>query len=48
MINWEAKFANKSVHYQVYIFHKTLMDVFSNFLPNKTVVFDDKDPPWTN
>ena len=48
MINWEAMFANKSVHDQVNIFNKTLINVFLNFIPNKTVVFDDKDPPWMN
>ena len=48
MVNWEAKFPNKSVHDQVNIFHKTLMNVFSNLIPKKTEVFDDKDPPWTN
>lgn len=46
MINWKAMFANKSVHDQVNIFNKTLINVFLNFIPNKTVVFDDKDPPW--
>ena len=48
MINWEAMFANKSVHDQVSIFNKTLINVFLNFIPNKTVVFDDKDLPWVN
>ena len=48
MINWEAMFANKNVHDQVNIFNKTLINVFLNFIPNKTVVFDDKDPPWMN
>ena len=48
MINWEAMFANKSAHDQVNIFNKTLINVFLNFIPNKTVVFDDKDPPWMN
>ena len=22
------------------------MNIFSNFIPNKYVTFDDKDPPW--
>ena len=22
------------------------MNVFSNFIPNKLVTFNDKDPPW--
>ena len=24
------------------------MNVFSNFIPNKLVTFNDKDPPWTS
>ena len=41
-------FTNKSVHEQVNIFNKTLMNVFSNFIPNKNVVFDSRDPPCMN
>ena len=26
--------------------NKTLMNIFSNFIPNKYVTFNDKDPPW--
>ena len=45
-IDWEFLFFNKNVHQQVYIFNKTLMNIFSNFIPNKYVTFNDKDPPW--
>ena len=24
------------------------MDVFSNYIPNKLITTDDKDPPWMN
>ena len=44
-VNWEAMFGNK-VHEQVNIFHKISMNIFSNFVPNKKVIFDNKDPPW--
>ena len=37
---------NKSVHQQVEILNNTLMNVFSNFIPNKLVTFNEKDPPW--
>ena len=23
-----------------------LLDIYSNYIPNKTVLCDDKDPPW--
>ena len=39
-------FSYKNVHQQVNIFNKTIVNIFSNFIPNKLVTFDDKDPPW--
>ena len=39
-------FSYKNVHQQVNMFNKTIIDIFSNFIPNKRVTFDDKDPPW--
>ena len=47
-VNWEVMFNNKSVHKQVSIFKEILMNIFSNFTPNKLVTFDDRDPPWMN
>ena len=44
-INWQNLFLNKDVHQQV----RTLNDiiiVFSNFIPNNIVNFDDRDSPW--
>ena len=35
MVNWEEMVPNKSVLDQVNIFRKTLMNVFSNFIPEK-------------
>ena len=34
------------VHKQVSIFNETLINIFSNFTPNKLVTFDDRDPTW--
>ena len=45
-INWRFLFSNKSVHQQVKILNNTLVNVFSNFVPNKLVTFNDKDLPW--
>ena len=45
-VNWEFLFQNKSVHEQVCILNKTLLNVFANYVPNKIVTFNDKDPPW--
>ena len=43
-VNWE--FQNKSVHEQVCILNKTLLNVFANYVSNKIFTFNEKDPPW--
>ena len=45
-VDWKFLFSCKNVHQQVNIFNKTVINIFSNFIPNKLVTFDDKDPPW--
>ena len=45
-VDWNFLFFNKNVHKQVSILNRTLMNFFSNFIPNKLVNFNDKDPPW--
>ena len=37
-IDWRFFFSNKSVHQQVKILNNTLMNVFSNFIPNKLYI----------
>ena len=39
-------FMNKTVHEQVTIFNTILMNIFSNYIPNKYIIIDDQDPPW--
>ena len=46
IVDWETLFHNKTVHKQVYIFIESIMNIFSNFISNKYVTFDDWDPPW--
>ena len=48
LVNWNFLFSNKSVHEQVTIFNQTLINIFSNDIPNKLITVDDKDPPWMN
>ena len=45
-VYWKFIFSCENVHQQVNIFNKTIINIFSNFIPNKLVTFDDKDPPW--
>ena len=44
-VDWKFLFSNKSVKQQVIIFSRTVMNVFSNFVPNKSVTFNHRDPP---
>ena len=48
LINWERLFNNKNINEQVSILNETILNVFSNFVPNKYITFDDKDPVWMN
>ena len=45
-VDWKFMFSYKNVQQQLNIFNKTIINIFSNFIPNKLVTFDDKDPPW--
>ena len=47
-VNWENLFYNKTVNKQVSIFNETTTNIFSDFVPNKLVTFDDSNPPWMN
>ena len=41
-------FLGRSVHQQVEIFNKTLLNILHNYIPNKFISCDDKDLPWIN
>ena len=45
-VNGELLFHNKYVHKQVVILNETLLNVFSNYVPNKIVTFNHNDLPW--
>ena len=46
LVDWNFLFSNKNAHQQVSILNSTLMNIFSNFILNKLVTFNEKDPPW--
>ena len=46
--DWLSLFLGKNVHQQVEIFHKTLLNIFHNYIPNKFISCDEKEPPWIN
>ena len=45
-VDWKFSFSNKSINQQVIIFNWSVMNVFSDFVPNKFVTFNGTDPPW--
>ena len=46
--NWDRAFLNTNVNEKVSIFSSTILNILSNFIPDETIVCDDKDPPWFN
>ena len=47
-VKCKTLFNNRTVNKQVSIFNETMINIFSNFAPNKLVKFDDSNPPWMN
>ena len=45
-INWSHLFSDNHIDIQVSIFEECVLNVFKNCVPNKYVVFDDKEPVW--
>ena len=48
VIDWNKVPANKTVESQVSELNDLLLNIYSNYIPDKTVLCDDKDPPWMN
>ena len=46
--DWNNAFLGKNVEEQVILFNSVLINIFTNYVPHKSVTFDDKDPPWIN
>ena len=46
--NWEKLLENKNFNEQLYLFNKTMLNIFHNFIPNENIICNDKDPPWFN
>ena len=44
--DWEKAFSNVNVHTQVKLLNETLSNKFMNFVPNKLITVDNRDPPW--
>ena len=47
-MNWERLFDQKDINAQVVALNETILNVFRNYVPNKYITIDDKDPVWMN
>ena len=48
MFNPEKSFQTKNIHDQLKLFNETIVNIVSNYIPNKFIICNDKDPPWLN
>ena len=47
-MNWDRLLENENVNSQVLILNDIILNGFRNFVANKYVTCDDKDPVWMN
>ena len=47
-VNWERLFHGKNINAQILALNETILNVFQNYVPNKYITIDDKDPVWMN
>ena len=43
---WKKTFSNVNIHTQVELFNETLPNIFMDFVPNKLITVDERDPQW--
>ena len=46
LFDWGKVLEGKNVHDQVCLFNKAILNIFHNFIFNKTITCGDKEPPW--
>ena len=42
--DWNKLFSGQDIHDQVNLFNTTILKIFRNFIPNKVILCDDKEP----
>ena len=47
-IDYEELFVNKTMASKVYGLNDLLLNINLNYIPNKIILCEDKDPPWAN
>ena len=48
LFDWDKVLRFNDVDKQVSIFSDTLMNIMQNFIPNETIICDDRNTPWIN
>ena len=48
VFEWGNSYEGINVHEQVHFFNKAILNSFHNHIPHKTIICNDKDPPWFN
>ena len=46
--DWVNLFLDKNINEQVILFNRTILNISHNFIPNKIILCDDREPPWMN
>ena len=46
--NLENGFDGKDIHAEVALIYKNVLNIFSNFKPNRRKIFTDNDPTWVS
>ena len=47
-VNWERLFDKKDLNSQVVTLNEIILNVFRNYVPNKYITINDKNPVWMN
>ena len=46
--DWVDLFLDENINEQVTLFNQTILNIFHNFISNKIILYDDRDPSWMN
>ena len=48
IFDWESALNYIDANDQVSVFNSPILNIISNFIPNETITYDDRDAPWMN
>ena len=48
LLDWSNLFLGKHIHELLEILNQKILNIFHNFISNKTIFRGDRDPPWMN